>query len=136
MEYEALIAGLTLAKDLGIQRIRQVAGDPNRAARWIDWTLSGQWRKVERSMADLVRRGRLLAEVARETRSFPELNASAIWAFRSLLDRGAPAELCTPACGKSFQTQGWRRRFCRDACRVRSWRMRRKNRFRRLGGEP
>ncbi len=80
-------------------RLQQVAGDPARAARWIAWTLQGQWRKVERSMADLVRRGRLSAEVARETRLFLELNAPAIWAFRSLLDAGAPAELCTRGSG-------------------------------------
>ena len=34
-------------------RLREVAGDPQRARRWIDWTLGGHWRKVERSMADL-----------------------------------------------------------------------------------
>jgi hypothetical protein len=80
-------------------KLREVAGDPQRARRWIDWTLGGHWRKVERSMADLVRRGKLSAEVARETRSFLELNAPAIWAFRSLLDRGAPPELCTRGSG-------------------------------------
>jgi len=80
-------------------RLRQVAGDPQRARRWIDWALGGQWRKVERSMGDLVRRGKLSAEVARETRSYLELNAPAIWAFRSLVDRGAPVELCTRGSG-------------------------------------
>ncbi len=50
--------------------------------------------------------------------------------------RTATRNVRCPACGKPFQTQGWRRRFRGDACRVRSWRMRRKNRFRRLGGEP
>ncbi len=80
-------------------RLRQAAGDPQRATRWISWTLAGQWRKVERSMADLVRRGKLSAEVARDTRSFLELNAPAIWAFRSLLDAGAPPELCTRGSG-------------------------------------
>lgn len=80
-------------------KLREVAGEEQRARRWIDWTLAGQWRKVERSMADLVRRGKLSAEVARETRSFLELNAPAIWAFRSLLDRGAPPELCTRGSG-------------------------------------
>jgi len=80
-------------------RLREVAGDPGRARRWIEWTLGGHWRKVERSMASLVRRGKLSAEVARETRSFLELNAPAIWAFQSLLDRGAPPELCTRGSG-------------------------------------
>ena len=80
-------------------KLREVAGEEQRARRWIDWTLGGQWRKVERSMADLVRRGKLSAEVARETRSFLELNAPAIWAFRSLLDVGAPPELCTRGSG-------------------------------------
>lgn len=80
-------------------RLRQVAGDPQRARRWISWTLGGQWRRVERSMASLVRRGKLSAEVARETRSYLELNAPAIWAFRSLVDRGAPVELCTRGSG-------------------------------------
>jgi hypothetical protein len=50
-------------------------------------------------MADLVRRGGLPAEVAREARSFLELNAPAIRAHRSLLRRGAPQELCTRGSG-------------------------------------
>jgi hypothetical protein len=80
-------------------KLREVAGDPGRARRWIEWTLAGQWRRVERSMAALVQRGKLSAAVARETRSFLELNAPAIWAFQGLLDRGAPPELCTRGSG-------------------------------------
>jgi hypothetical protein len=80
-------------------RLRHVAGDPERASRWIAWTLGGQWHRVKRSMVHLVARGRLDSEVARETRAFLELNAPAIWAFRQLRRRGAPAELCTRGSG-------------------------------------
>lgn len=38
-------------------RLRKVAGDPKRAARWISWALAGQWSRIERSMTHLVARG-------------------------------------------------------------------------------
>lgn len=82
------------------QRLRQAAGgDPKRAGRWISWALSAQWRRIERSMAHLVAGGRLDPKKARETRSFLELNASAMWAFQDLLRQGAPPELCTKGSG-------------------------------------
>lgn len=81
-------------------RLRQVAaGDPKRAGRWIAWALAGSWRRIERSMAHLVARGGLDPKLAREMRSFLELNAPAIWAFRVLLAAGAPPELCTRGSG-------------------------------------
>ena len=82
------------------QRLRQAAaGDPARAGRWISWALSGAWRHIERSMTQLVARGRLDPQTARDTRSFLELNRSAVWAFRELLGQGAPSELCTRGSG-------------------------------------
>ncbi|HWO71866.1 MAG TPA: UPF0236 family protein [Actinomycetota bacterium] len=80
-------------------RLRQVAGDSERASRWIAWALQGQWRRVERSMAHLVARGRLDPKVAQETRAFLERGAPAIWAFQELRRQGAPAELCTRGSG-------------------------------------
>ena len=50
-------------------------------------------------MSYLVARGELEAKLARETRAFLELNAPAIWAFRSLLAADAPPELCTRGSG-------------------------------------
>lgn len=76
-------------------RLRQVAGTEERARRWIDWALTGQWRRIERSMTHLVARGTLDAKTARETRAFLEINAGAIWAHRTLRAAGAPPELCT-----------------------------------------
>jgi len=76
-----------------------VAGTPERAARWIAWALSGQWRRIERSLLALVASGRLDPKVAAETRSFLDLNAPAIWAFRDLAHQGAPPELCTRGSG-------------------------------------
>lgn len=80
-------------------RLRQVAGDPERAGRWIAWALQGSWSRIERSMTQLVASGRLDPKTARETRAFLQLNAPAIWAFRVLLAAGAPPELCTRGSG-------------------------------------
>lgn len=80
-------------------RLRKVAGDPKRAGRWISWALAGSWRRIERSMTHLVAKGTLDPKAARETRAFLELNAPAIWAFRGLLEAGAPPELCTRGSG-------------------------------------
>lgn len=77
-------------------KLRSVAEDPNGP---IAWALSGQWRRIERSLTHLVARGRLDPKVARETRAFLELNAGAIWAFRELLAAGALPELCTRGSG-------------------------------------
>lgn len=81
-------------------RLREAAGrDSRRAAQWIAWALDGRFRTIARSMAALTRRGRLSAELARETLWFLETNAGAIWAFRALLAQGAPPELCTRGSG-------------------------------------
>jgi hypothetical protein len=80
-------------------RLRVVAGNPERAGRWIAWALSGRWRSIERSMSALVARGRLDAKVARETLAYLQVNHRAIWAHRTLLARGAPPELCTRGSG-------------------------------------
>ena len=82
------------------QRLRiTAAGDPDLAGRWISWALSGRWRSVARSMTNLVARRRLDPKLAKETLAFLELNHSAIWAFRALIDAGAPRELCTRGSG-------------------------------------
>jgi hypothetical protein len=82
------------------QRLRHTAvGDPKRAGRWISWALAGQWSRIERSMVHLVARGALDPKIARDTRAFLELNAPAVWAFRALLQAGAPPELCTRGSG-------------------------------------
>ncbi len=52
-----------------------------------------------RSMTHLVAKGTLDPKTARETRAFLQLNAPAIWAFRGLLEAGAPPELCTRGSG-------------------------------------
>jgi hypothetical protein len=81
-------------------RLRQAAGrDRVLAGRWISWALGGQWRRIARSMAPLVRSGKLSATVAQDTLAFLELNHSAIWAFKELLTKGAPEELCTRGSG-------------------------------------
>jgi Uncharacterised protein family (UPF0236) len=81
-------------------RLRSTAGgNQTLAGRWIGWALAGQWRPIARSMAALVRRGRLDPKVASETLAYLETNSGAIWAFRKLLAAGAPSELCTRGSG-------------------------------------
>ena len=81
-------------------RLREAAGrDARRASQWIAWALAGRFRTIARSMAALVRRGRLSAEVAQQTLWFLQMNSGAIWGFRTLLAQGAPPELCTRGSG-------------------------------------
>jgi hypothetical protein len=82
------------------QRLREAAGrDPRLASRWIAWALEGRFRAIARSMAALVRRGRLSAELAQQTLWYLQMNAHAVWAFKTLLAQGAPPELCTRGSG-------------------------------------
>ncbi len=81
-------------------RLREASGgDPRRAGRWISWALSGQWRRVARSLAALLRSGAIDARTASTTLAFLQVNHASIWSFRKLLAQGAPPELCVRGSG-------------------------------------
>lgn len=81
------------------QRLRQAAGDPDRAGRWIAWALSGSWPRIERSMAQLVAGGRLDPKVARDP-LLPAAQRPGDLGVSSPARAGSPAGAVHPGLGR------------------------------------